>query len=143
MNYKRLTLLILVLIAVMDLQAQDEKQTVTGLSESYRLFAMKKDTASLVQLLHPNVSFYPSLGPRFKGKELVNKVISSYLAKNTITEWKINIEEIRKDGNMIFEFGTFDILENDSLAAEQKYLNIWSKDEDKYKLYFRTWSPMN
>ena len=122
--------------------SQDINQKVKELSEQYRISGIKEDTATMVKLLHPEVTFYGPSGKSLNGKETVSKVVKYFLENNDITSWEVSIDKTHTEKNLLFEYGTFVVNENEGTISERKYLNIWRREKGDYKLFFRTWSPL-
>lgn len=126
--------------------AQTERTLDEGiaseLSEKYRISVINKDTVELLNMLHPEVVFSPPKGQTLNGAEKVGSIIKSFLAKNDVTSWQVDILDAWKKGTMIFEFGEFEIEENASNKVKRKYLNVWELHKNKYKLSYRGWSPI-
>ena len=112
------------------------------LSEKYRISVITEDTLSLSKMLHPKVVFSPPTGPTLNGFERVDRVIKSFLSKNDVTSWEVEILDIWKKGDMIFEFGEFEIRENATETVRRKYVNIWELHQNEHKLLYRGWSPI-
>ncbi|TXN36073.1 nuclear transport factor 2 family protein [Flagellimonas hymeniacidonis] len=125
-------------------QAENERNTdlVGQLSETYRSAVLEENTDALINMLHPEVMFHPPSGGAFSGKDIVGKLIISFLDKNDVTSWKVNIDKRANLGNSLVEFGNFEIVENGETTSKRKYINIWSTYKGEYKLFFRGWSPL-
>ena len=121
---------------------EDIHPIAQSLSEQYRVSVIKEDTSTLIAMLHPEVKFYPPVGPMLAGSELIAQVIVSFLEKNDVNAWEIEILKTEQMGDTIMEFGTFQIEENASSISERKYLNIWVPLKGEYKLFYRGWSPL-
>ncbi|MEM1338778.1 MAG: hypothetical protein AAF634_03515 [Bacteroidota bacterium] len=119
-----------------------DKAIASALSENYRIAVIKKDTMALLNMLHPEVVFSPPTGQTLNGSENVGPIIKSFLAKNDVTFWQVEILETWEKGTLIFEFGEFEIKENAAKMVKRKYLNIWELHKNKYKLSYRGWSPI-
>ncbi|WP_435623894.1 nuclear transport factor 2 family protein [Flagellimonas sp.] len=134
------------LILSFAIQAQTETKNkvhlVEALSEAYRKAILEENLEAVIQMLHSEVMFYPPSGKAFSGKDTVGKLIVSFLEKNDVTSWTVNVDRCADLGDSLFEFGHFEILENEETSSKRKYLNIWAREKGEYKLFFRGWSPL-
>ncbi|MEM9078177.1 MAG: nuclear transport factor 2 family protein [Bacteroidota bacterium] len=134
------------LILSSTIQAQTENENkaklVEALSEAYRQAVLEENTEAIKQMLHSEVMFHSPSGMAFSGKDTVGKLIISFLQKNDVTAWSVHIDKCEDLSNSLVEFGHFEILENEETASKRKYLNIWTKENGEYKLFFRGWSPL-
>ncbi len=130
------------IVVIFSAFSQEIDQNLKVLSEQYRTSGLEDDAVAMSDMLHTEVTFYGPGGQPLVGKEAVEKVINYFLDKNDITAWEVTINKTYKEKNMLFEYGTFVIDENGNSIPERKYLNIWRKEKGKYKLFFRTWSPL-
>lgn len=134
------------LILSFAIRAQTENKNkvryVEALSETYRKAILEENTEAVMRMLHSEVVFHPPSGMAFSGKDTVGKLIVSFLEKNDVTSWTVNIDRCADLGDSLVEFGHFEILENEETSSKRKYLNIWVKEKGEYKLFFRGWSPL-
>ncbi len=128
------------------MQAQTESQEnanlVQTLSDDYRKAVMEENTAMLIEMLHPEVVFHPPSGEPYSGKDIVGQLINSFLEKNDVTSWDVTIDNYTDLGNSLVEFGRFEIVENKESTSKRKYINIWVRDKEAYRLFYRGWSPL-
>ncbi|NAS12289.1 nuclear transport factor 2 family protein [Poritiphilus flavus] len=123
-------------------ESQEHTNLVKTLSDAYHRAVMEENTKELIRMLHPEVVFHPPSGEPYSGKDIVGQLIKSFLEKNDVTSWAVTIDSYTDLGNSLVEFGRFEMVENKETTSKRKYINIWVRNKENYRLFYRGWSSL-
>ena len=123
--------------------AQSANEAIEAVSKRFTDTYATKDASDLASFYTKDASVFPPDMPRVDGRENIEKMWQGVMDMG-ITDLTLTTNEVEKDGNLAFESGTFTLKapgEDGNLAdATGKYVVVWVKREDIWKIYRYIWN---
>ena len=139
----RLTILSILILAVCSAFAAgasaDFKASVEAGGKEFMAAIAAGDSARVGALYAQDATAFPPNSEMVKGRE----AIQAYWKGSTDAGMKANIEivETASEGTLGFEVGKYTILDPSGKTVDQgKYLVVWKKGKDGWKLYRDMWN---
>ena len=117
------------------------KSDINNSRQQFEQAFAKADSAGLVALYHSGAKVYPP-----NAKEGVGTTMGSILldvAKMGLRSIRINTGEVSGGPEEVVETGTFELSDSARVVDKGKYISIWKKDGDKWKIYRDMWNSDN
>jgi ketosteroid isomerase-like protein len=127
--------------------APEKKETVNYkavIDETNKQFtsaALKGDSAAFVSLYHPDAVIYPPNGEAVNSKQMGSMMAE--FKKMGVTSFDLNEKEIFEGDDVVTEVGTYTMSDGKKFNDKGKYMVVWKKDGDKWKLYRDIWNSDN
>lgn len=112
------------------------------IEETNKMFtaaALKGDSASFItSLYHPDASIYAPNEPEMDAKKTASMM--TQFPKMGISSFTLNTKEIFEGEETITEVGTYEMGDGRKTIDNGKYMVVWKKDGDKWKLFRDIWN---
>ncbi len=133
-----LTMLFSISTIVMAKGGQHKGTTKVGIINANKAFMAafsRGDAAAVADLYTKDASLMPTNSDFVNGKEAIAMVWQSVFNAG-IKQAKLETLEVEGVGNTLYEVGKYTLtVENGDIADSGKYLVIWKKEGDKWKLH--------
>jgi ketosteroid isomerase-like protein len=127
---------------------EPKKDTVefsrSALEETNKIFtasALKGDSATIVGLYHPDARVFAPNEEAMSPKTMAS--MTGGFAKMGITSFTLDTKEIYEGDDVVTEVGTYEMGDGKKTIDKGKYMVVWKKDGDKWKLYRDIWNSDN
>jgi ketosteroid isomerase-like protein len=119
----------------------DYKALIDETNKQFTTAALQGDSAAFVSLYHPDALIFPP------NEETVNsRQMGSMMAgfkKMGVTSFDLQEKEIFEGDDVVTEVGTYTMSDGKKFNDKGKYIVVWKKDGDKWKLYRDIWNSDN
>jgi ketosteroid isomerase-like protein len=119
----------------------DYKSTIDETNKVFAAAFIKGDSATIVSLYHPDAKIFPPNMEKADPKTIGGMV--SGMPKMGITTFKLDAKEIYKGDEVVTEVGEYEMGDGNKTVDKGKYMVVWKKDGDKWKLYRDIWNSDN
>lgn len=115
------------------------------IDEANKLFAasaLKGDSATFVSTLyHPDANIYPPNEASMDPKQFGSMI--AQFPKMGVSSFTLNTKEIFEGDETVTEVGVFEMGDGKKTFDKGRYVVIWKKDGDKWKLFRDMWNSEN
>ena len=119
----------------------DYRAVIDETNKSFTTSALKGDSATFVNLYHPDANIYAPNEP-VKDPKAMASMIGSF-TKMGITKFDLSTKEVYEGDEVVTEVGAYEMGDGKKTIDKGKYIVIWKKDGDKWKLYRDIWNSDN
>ena len=119
----------------------DYRAVIDETNKTFSSSALKGDSATFVSLYHPDANIYAPNEPVMDRKSMASML--GFFSKMGITEFDLNTKEIYEGDEVVTEVGAYEMGDGKKTIDKGKYIVIWKKDGDKWKLYRDIWNSDN
>jgi ketosteroid isomerase-like protein len=123
-------------------ESVDYKAVINETNKQFTSAALKGDSAAFVSLYHPDAQIFPP-----NGEMVIPRQMGSMMAgfqKMGVTSFDLQTKEIFEgDDDVVTEVGTYTMSDGKKFNDKGKYIVVWKKDGDKWKLYRDIWNSDN
>lgn len=119
----------------------DYRAVIDETNKAFAAAALKGDSATFVNLYHPDANIYAPNEPAMDPKAMASMIGS--FTKLGITEFNLSTKEIYEGDEVVTEVGAYEMGDGKKAIDKGKYMVIWKKDGDKWKLYRDIWNSDN
>jgi ketosteroid isomerase-like protein len=119
----------------------DYKAVIDETNKTFANAMVKGDSATLVSLYHPDASVYAPNMEKTDPKTMAS--MASGMPKMGITSFNLEAKEVYRGDDVVTEVGTFEMGDGKKTIDKGKYIVIWKKDGDKWKLFRDIWNSDN
>jgi ketosteroid isomerase-like protein len=119
----------------------DYRAVIDETNKAFTAAALKGDSAGLVALYHPDANIYPPNETAMDPKSMASMIQS--FPKSGITSFTLNTKEVFEGNDVVTEVGTFEMGDGKKSIEKGKYMVVWKKDGDKWKLFRDIWNSDN
>ena len=131
-----------------DIAAEPKEEKVNYqavITETNRAFtdaALKGDSAAFVtSLYHPDANIFAPNAPQADAKTAAS--MFGQFPKMGITGFTLNTKEVFEGDETVTEVGAYEMSNGNNTIDKGKYMVVWKKDGDKWKLYRDIWNSDN
>jgi ketosteroid isomerase-like protein len=115
---------------------------ITETNKAFTDAALKGDSATFVATLyHPDAAIYPPNAPATDSKTAGS--FMTQLPKMGVTAFTLDTKEVYEGDETVTEVGTYEMSGDSKTIDKGKYIVVWKKDGDKWKLYRDIWNSDN
>ena len=115
------------------------------IDETNKLFAasaLKGDSAAFVSTIyHPDANIFPPNEPSMDAKKVASMM--TQFSKMGITAFTLDTKEIFEGDETVTEVGVYEMGDGKKTIDKGKYIVVWKKDGDKWKLFRDIWNSDN
>ena len=122
-------------------EAVDFKKLIDETNKQFSAAALNGDSAAFVALYHPDAQILPPNGEMMNAKQMGAEM--SQFKKMGITSFDLQTKEIFEGDDEVTEVGTYTMSDGKKFNDKGKYIVVWKKDGDKWKLYRDIWNSDN
>lgn len=119
----------------------DYKSVINETNKKFTAAALNGDSAAFVSLYHPDAMIYPpneeSMGPKKMGSMMAQ------FKQMGVTSFDLDEKEIYEGDDVVTEVGTYTMSDGKKFNDKGKYIVVWKKDGDTWKLYRDIWNSDN
>jgi ketosteroid isomerase-like protein len=120
----------------------DYKSVIVESNKAFTDAAMNGDSATFVATLyHPDANIFPpnmeTMDPKQTG------AMFSSLPKMGVKSFTLDTKEVYRGDEVVTEVGTYEMGDGNKAIDKGKYMVIWKKDGDKWKLFRDIWNSDN
>lgn len=120
----------------------DYKAVIQETDNAFAAAALRADSASFVTTFyHPDAAVYPPNGPEMDAKKMASMV--TQFPKMGVSSFTLTAKEIYEGDETITEVGRFEMGDGSKTIDKGKYMVVWKKDGDKWKLFRDIWNSDN
>ncbi len=119
----------------------DYRDVIDATNKTFTDAAVKGDSATIVNLYHPNANIYAPNAEKMDPKTMASMLGS--FAKMGITSFTLNAREVYKGEDVVTEVGTYEMGDGKKVTDKGKYMVIWKMDGNKLKLFRDIWNSDN
>jgi len=119
----------------------DYKAVIDETNKQFTAAALKGDSAAFVSLYHPDAQIFPPNGEAVNPKQMGSMMAE--FQKMGVTSFDLNAKEIFEGNDVVTEVGTYTMSDGKKFNDKGKYIVVWKKDGDKWKLYRDIWNSDN
>ena len=131
-----------------DIAAAQKRDTInyqaviTETNKAFTDAALKGDSAAFVTALyHPDATIYAPNAPQADAKTAAS--MFAQLPKMGISKFTLDTKEVFEGDETVTEVGAYEMGNGNSTIDKGKYMVVWKKDGDKWKLYRDIWNSDN
>lgn len=120
----------------------DHKAVIEETNKAFSAAALKGDSAAFVTTLyHPDAAIFPPNEPEMN----VSKTASAMkqFSSMGVTSFTLTTKEIFKGDETVTEVGTYEMGDGSKTIDKGKYMVVWKKDGDTWKLFRDIWNSDN
>jgi ketosteroid isomerase-like protein len=120
----------------------DHKAVIEETNKAFSAAALKGDSAAFVTTLyHPDAAVFPPNAPEMN----VSKTASAMTQFSSmgVTSFSLTTKEIFKGDETVTEVGTYEMGDGSKTIDKGKYMVVWKKDGDTWKLFRDIWNSDN
>jgi ketosteroid isomerase-like protein len=119
----------------------DYKALIGETNKQFTAAALNGDSAAFVSLYHPDAQIYPPNEEAMDPKKMGSMM--SQFKKMGITSFDLQTKEIFEGDDVVTEVGTYTMSDGKKFNDKGKFMVVWKKDGDKWKLYRDIWNSDN
>ena len=119
----------------------DYKAVIDETNKQFTAAALKGDSATFVSLYHPDAQIYPPNEAPVNPQQMGGMIAG--FKQMGITSFDLNAKEIFEGDGVVTEVGTYTMSDGKKFNDKGKYMVVWKKDGDKWKLYRDIWNSDN
>ena len=120
----------------------DYRATVDQANKAFTEAALRGDSAAFVNnIYHPDANIMPPNAEAVDVKTIAG--MFSSLSKSGVKTFTLNTKELYEGDEVLTEVGTYEMGDGNKAIDEGKYMVIWKKDGDKWKLFRDIWNSDN
>lgn len=119
----------------------DYKSMVNETNKIFAEGAIKGDSAAVAGVYHPDAEILPP-NMATMHRDAMASAMSGF-GKAGITSFTLDTKEIFPGDETFTEVGTFQMGDGKKTVDKGKYIVVWKKDGDKWKLYRDIWNSDN
>ncbi|HUQ66091.1 MAG TPA: nuclear transport factor 2 family protein [Flavitalea sp.] len=117
------------------------RAVIDDANKTFTAAALKGDSAAIVAVYHPDANIYPPNEAAMDPKKMGSMIAG--FAKSGITAFTLNTKEIFEGNDALTEVGTYEMGDGKKTIDKGKYITVWKKDGDKWKLFRDLWNSDN
>ena len=122
-------------------EAVDFKALINETNKQFSTAALNGDSAALAGLYHPDAQIFPPNGEVMNAKQMGSAMAG--FKKMGVTSFELQTKEIFEGEDGPTEVGTYTMSDGKKFNDKGKYMVVWRKDGDKWKLYRDIWNSDN
>lgn len=120
----------------------DYKAVIQETNNAFTAAALKGDSASFVTTFyHPDAAIFPPNEPKMDAKKMASMV--TQFPKMGVSSFTLTSNEIYEGDETVTEVGTYEMGDGSKTIDTGKYMVVWKKDGDKWKLFRDIWNSDN
>jgi ketosteroid isomerase-like protein len=119
----------------------DYKSMVTETNKVFADGAIKGDSAAVAAVYHPDAEIFPPNMEKMRRDAMASAMAG--FGKMGITSFSLDTKEIFEGDESFTEVGTYEMGDGKKTVDKGKYMVVWKKDGDKWKLYRDIWNSDN
>jgi ketosteroid isomerase-like protein len=120
----------------------DHKAIIEETNKAFSAAALKGDSAAFVTTIyHPDAAIFPPNVPEMNSAK--NAAALAQFPALGISSFTLTTKEIFKGDETVTEVGTFEMGDGSKTIDKGKYMVVWKKDGDKWKLFRDIWNSDN
>jgi len=116
----------------------DYRASIDESNKAFTAAAIKGDSATIVNLYHPDANVYPPNMEKTNPKTMASMI--GGFAKMGITSFTLDTKEVFEGDDVVTEVGSYEMGDGKKTTDKGKYMVVWKKDGDKWKLYRDIWN---
>lgn len=118
------------------------RSVIEETNKAFAAAALNGDSAAFVSTLyHPDADIYPPNESAMNATKIAS--MFSQFPKMGLKTFTLNTTEIFEGDETVTEVGTFEMGDGNKEVDKGKYMVVWKKDGDKWKLYRDIWNSDN
>jgi uncharacterized protein (TIGR02246 family) len=144
---KQLAMFLTVLfITASIINAQDAKSFIEQSNQKWEQAMLNNDFNSVLNLYADDAISLPSYAPMMRGKQEISDAMKKDMeAGNRFTEVDFNTIEVREEGDVAIEIGTYNMTMKMKEGGEDwsdtgKYITVWEKQGNEWKVAIESWN---
>jgi ketosteroid isomerase-like protein len=111
-------------------------------NKAFTTAALKGDSAAFVSTLyHPDANIYPPNESAVDVKTAASMM--THFPDMGVTAFTLNTKEVFEGDETVTEVGTYEMGNGSKTVDKGKYMVVWKKDGDKWKLFRDIWNSDN
>lgn len=120
----------------------DYRSVIDESNKAFTTAAMNGDSAAFVTTLyHPDANIFPpnmeAMDPKKAGSMFTS------LPRMGVKSFTLHTKEVYKGDEIVTEVGTYEMGDGNKAIDKGKYMVVWKKDGDKWKLFRDIWNSDN
>jgi ketosteroid isomerase-like protein len=120
----------------------DYRASIDETNKAFTAAALKGDSAAFVSTFyHPDANIYAPNEPVMDAKKTASMM--TQFPKMGVTEFNLNTKELYEGDETVTEVGTYEMGDGKKTVDKGKYMVVWKKDGDKWKLFRDIWNSDN
>ena len=120
----------------------DYRASVDQANKAFTEAALRGDSAAFVNdIYHPDANIMPPNTEAANVKTIAG--MFSSMPKMGVKTFTLNTKELYEGDEVLTEVGTYEMGDGNKAVDEGKYIVIWKKDGDKWKLFRDIWNSDN
>lgn len=120
----------------------DYRAVIEETNKMFTASALKGDSAIFVSTVyHPDADVLVPNSPPMNAKTAASML--AQFPKMGITAFTLNTKEVFKGDETVTEVGTFEMGDGKNTIDKGKYMVVWKKDGDKWKMFRDIWNSDN
>jgi ketosteroid isomerase-like protein len=117
----------------------DIKAQIDSANKAFSTALGKGDSAAMVELYHPEANiFVPNMEKLTDPKAMGS--MTTHMPDMGITEAQLETKELFYGKETVTEVGTFQMGNNGKVVDKGKYIVVWKKDGNKWKMFRDIWN---
>jgi ketosteroid isomerase-like protein len=119
----------------------DYKALISETNKQFTSAALNGDSATFVSLYHPDAQIYPPNEEAMDSKKMGSMM--AQFKEMGITSFELQTKEIFEGDEEVTEVGTYTMSDGKNFNDKGKYMVVYKKDGDKWKMYRDIWNSDN
>ena len=114
------------------------KADISAVNQKFEEALLKGDSAGIVALYHADAKIFP---PNMEAcnRNAVGSMVAT-MPKMGIKTFKLNTSEVSGGPDEVVETGNYEMGDSTKVTESGKYIVVWKKDGDSWKLYRDIWN---
>jgi ketosteroid isomerase-like protein len=121
--------------------AVDYKAMIDESNKQFTAAALNGDSAAFTSLYHPDARIYAPNEEAMNPKKMGSMM--AQFKQMGVTSFDLDTKEIYEGDDAVTEVGTYTMSDGKKFNDKGKYIVVWKKDGDKWKLYRDIWNSDN
>jgi ketosteroid isomerase-like protein len=119
----------------------DYKAIIGDIDKQFTTAALNGDSAAFVTLYHPDAQIYPPNEPAVDSKKM-GSMMAQFKTMG-VTSFDLQTKEVFEGDDVVTTVGTYTMSDGKKFNDKGKYIVVYKKDGDKWKLYRDIWNSDN
>jgi ketosteroid isomerase-like protein len=99
----------------------------------------RQDADAFAAIVTAGVTLFPPAAEPIEGREAVRALVASWFAAG-IDGLELTTHEVLSTGDLAYEFGTSRVRAGGAVVDEAKYVHLWQRDGDTWRLHRDLWN---